>query len=220
MHLSHGRNIPMRRSQRAIAALAVSTLLAACGGRRTARATSTPVVPPEPGTYIDLQPGSSLIVVSPLQRSSIGSLTEIPTQTKVEGTSINITLTAGPGFIGYERSCYSSEPAKRRRSRALISAKRFEGGKLATVESVIEPFHLPRTAHHVRLVYLIRASKADHDMAVIGAPDLSTLNAVTREVQAGPADGCRTPVCQWIPAAIAVRPEKQPGCSLESTPAI
>jgi hypothetical protein len=106
-NLAHARNIPMRRAQLTIAALAVSTLLAACAARQNARATSTPTVPPEPGAYIDLQPGSSLIVVTPLQRSSIDS-------------HIEHHPLGGTGFHRLRaQSLRSREPSKRRRSRAI-----------------------------------------------------------------------------------------------------
>jgi hypothetical protein len=48
-------------------------------------------------------------------------------------------------------------------------------------------------------------------MAVVAAKQRDALEAMTRQVQANPAEGCRidrVAVCTWIPEGIAVRPER------------
>jgi hypothetical protein len=81
-------------------------------------------------------------------------------------------------------------------------------------ESQLQPiaplFQLARRPNYLRLIYLIRVSQADHNMAVAAASRLDALDAITRAVEANPADGCkvhRDASCWWIPDGIAVRPE-------------
>ena len=71
------------------------------------------------------------------------------------------------------------------------------------------PFQLPRGSNHVRLMYLIRLSNSDHDMAILAAKRLDELNAFTLRFRDHP-EICRSrgPVfCSWVPAGVAVRPE-------------
>ena len=64
----------------------------------------------------------------------------------------------------------------------------------------------------VRIVYLKRAAATVHDMALLAARDLPTLDALTTAVQATPETACqngRRAACQWVPAGIADRAETQ-----------
>lgn len=45
-------------------------------------------------------------------------------------------------------------------------------------------------------------------MAVLSARDLTALEELTTKVRSNPADGCKAG-CEWVPAGIAVRAEKQ-----------
>ncbi len=71
-------------------------------------------------------------------------------------------------------------------------------------------FELPENARYVRLLYVLRISHADHDMAVLATDKRETLDGFTREVQTNPSNACKIEpgtFCAWIPAGIAVRPE-------------
>jgi hypothetical protein len=62
----------------------------------------------------------------------------------------------------------------------------------------------------VRLIYLVRVSQADHDMAVAAAKGMDAVEALTRRVEANPVDACHDEqgaFCAWIPAEIAVVPQ-------------
>jgi hypothetical protein len=62
----------------------------------------------------------------------------------------------------------------------------------------------------LRLLYLQRASEADHNMAALGADRKDRLEALTRRVQTDPTaclGNVQPEVCLWIPVGIAVRPE-------------
>jgi hypothetical protein len=66
-------------------------------------------------------------------------------------------------------------------------------------------FELAAATRHVRLIYLTRASQADHDMAVIAGRTSGTVDELTRRIEADPSSACTaTPGCAWIPAGIAV----------------
>ena len=73
---------------------------------------------------------------------------------------------------------------------------------------------MPGRFLRVRLLCLQKVSDADHAMAVLAAPDSPRLAVLTRSVQASPETACRTnrgQYCEWIPAGVAVRPERPNG---------
>jgi hypothetical protein len=74
---------------------------------------------------------------------------------------------------------------------------------------------MPARARYVRLIYLVRVSDADHDMAVVASHNKSALDPLTAQVRANPAschEGGGT-FCAWIPAGIAVTPEMRVGAT-------
>jgi hypothetical protein len=83
----------------------------------------------------------------------------------------------------------------------------------AQPQSIAPLFRLPFAARLVRLIYLIRVSQSDHDMAVVAAGDIDALNALTLRVQSDPAGACHdepATFCSWVPQGIAVRAEGDP----------
>ena len=129
-----------------------------------------------------------------------------------------ITLRAKADFIGYETQYYA---VTRHGSGVRIGFARAQANKNGVLIAESRPsillFDLPRSARHVRLVYLQRLSSADHNMAVIGAPGLSDVSEMTAKIMAHP-DSCLSEgkqFCAWIPAGIAVRPEKPVGAGDE-----
>ena len=71
------------------------------------------------------------------------------------------------------------------------------------------PFRFPSGSSHVRLIYLIRRSDSDHDMAIVSSKHRDELNAFTVRFRAHP-ESCRPGgrvACSWVPAGVAVRPE-------------
>lgn len=79
----------------------------------------------------------------------------------------------------------------------------------------VQRVHAPRVAlfehmenSRVRLVFLMRVSDADHDMAIVSSDDLPTLNDITSQVTAqADCRSSRNGTCTWVPKGIAVRPE-------------
>ena len=87
-----------------------------------------------------------------------------------------------------------------------------EGQQSARSRPLAPLFHLPRSAKYVRLIFLTRVSRADHDIAVIAARESDDLDAMTRRVLDDPAGACQSQVgtyCAWVPRGIAVAPELQ-----------
>jgi hypothetical protein len=75
------------------------------------------------------------------------------------------------------------------------------------------PFALPAEAGHIRLIYLIRVSQLDHNMAIaVTKKKASTLDAFTDQFQRDPRV-CKDKgevSCRWVPMHVAVTPEKVP----------
>lgn len=182
--------------------LALACVFAGCSTHH-ARAPAAAAITPASSSYIDLEPGWRLRVVTPILKSGGYRLGAADLQ--VSGDTV--TLSAGPDFLGYELAYY----AVKARGVEFLSAQITRDGQTAPQpRPVARLFQLPRGVRHVRLIYLIRVSQADHDMAVAAAKDMNALDALTRRVMANPADGCKTErgaVCSWIPAGIAATPE-------------
>jgi len=158
--------------------------------------------------YVDLQPGWRLTVVTPILKS--GGYVVRTSPTNASGNAIE--LKADADFIGYEISRYLITA----RRNGVLNAK-FDSAQVtkdgrteAQPRSIVALFQLPSGVKYIRLIYLVRQSGADHNMAVVSAAQIEALDSITREVQKNPNEACqagRRATCLWIPAGIAVRPE-------------
>lgn len=207
-----------RPPRRIFVAMLALLAFASCSTRR-----QVAVVPPPAGadrTYIDLQPGWRLFVITPILRSGgyVVQSARTVTEAGSDGRSLNITVEAGPDFLGLERSYYSVDPRNARdaersagvRVRFQSAEKVVDGKTAAQQKPMVQLFNIPRRARYVRLLYLVRSSQADHNMAVLAAADPARLAELTAEVRRDPRTKCRESdkgYCSWIPAGIAVRPE-------------
>lgn len=182
--------------------LALASVLTGCAARN-ARAPASAVQSIGP-SYIDLEPGWRLRVVTPILKS--GGYRLKPTGQTVSGGTV--TLSVGDDFLGYEVAYYA---VKARNGVEFVSAETTRDGRTTPQpQPVAHLFQLPRGVRHVRLIYLVRVSQADHDMAVAAAKDMDALEALTRRVEANPVDACHDEqggFCAWIPAGIAVVPQ-------------
>ena len=150
----------------------------------------------------------ALRVVTPILKS--GGYRLRASRETVKGNTI--ALSAGDEFIGYETAYYAVNARRGTGVKIQFTSAEIAKAGQTTPQSrpLVALFHLPRWATHVRLIYLQRVSRADHDMAVAAAKDAVSLEAFTRAVQANPTGACnagRRTFCSWIPAGIAVRPE-------------
>jgi hypothetical protein len=200
------------RFMRAVLALAVA-LLTGCASHSVRSTAAAPAVPaPDPASFIDLQAGWRLHVVTPLTKSGgyVLHSTKRPKVTSEPG-KLAFTLPADPDFIGYQTAFYAVEA--RRHDGVRIAFTSAQDTKRGVTIPQAEPrpllFQLPNRARYVRLVYLARVSRADHDMAVVASTNRVLLDLLTIDIQAHPAacvDAEHT-FCSWIPAGIAVQPE-------------
>jgi hypothetical protein len=185
------------------ATLVLASLLTGCAARHARAPAAAAPLRAASSSYVDLAPGWRLKVVTPILKS--GGYRVVFTGETVDGN--NITLSAGDDFLGYEVAYY----AVKARSVEFLSAETTKDGHTASrLRPMVRLFELPRGVRHVRLIYLVRASQADHDMAMAAAKDMDALEALTRRVQANPVDGCYPgpgAFCAWIPAGIAVVPQ-------------
>jgi hypothetical protein len=186
--------------------LALAAVLTGCAARKVH--VDTPA--PDRADYIDLEPGWRLRVVTPVLRS--GGYQVRATAQTVSGNEI--ALSTGAEFLGYELAYY----AVRSRSRGGVSVEFLsaqivkEGKTYEQAQPLARLFELPRGARYVRLIFLTRVSRADHDMGVIAAQDAEARDALTRKVLADPAGRCqieRQTWCDWIPRGIAVSAERE-----------
>jgi len=157
--------------------------------------------------YIDIQAGWRLTVVTPILKSG-GYVLKTPDKP----TDSNAFTLAGTDFVGYEIAHYDVKGQRGKRVRVEFnSAEVTKEGKTQVQRQPIAPlFQMARRANYLRLIYLIRISQADHNMAVIAARTIDALDAITQEVQTNPADACKVDSrtsCVWIPEGIAVRAE-------------
>jgi hypothetical protein len=171
-----------------------------------------PVAPPttQIRTYVDLQPGWRIRVVTPVLKSGkyVTDFKEAPSS----GGAIELS---GDDFVGYETSYYRVSPAAQSGvSIAFVSSiATIQGHESLRSEPIVRLFKIPPTARHVRLLFLTRVSRADHNQAIVAAKEPDELDRLTELVEADPAKNCRaqsdSEYCEWVPEGIAVRAEKR-----------
>jgi hypothetical protein len=208
--------------------LCVSLILVASCSHRSSQP-SLPARSSEPSSYIDLEPGWRISVITPLTRSGVFTPQRRNSgEVKDSDGGLTMTLQADSDLIGYERSYYQVEALRRRNHRGGIRVKFAEAqnvidGKLTPSSKPRVPlFVLPDKTRYVRLLYLVRSSDSDHNMAVLAASTPEHLQALTGKVQHSPLQACtldQTHICVWVPAGIAVRPEKHLAASDNWVPA-
>lgn len=163
-------------------------------------------VPSPDQSFYNVKANDRLRVVVPLVKDG-GSLPHYGGQA-AQGTTI--TLSAND-LVGFETAHY--ETVARRGGRIqlrFMSAEQTKDGKTIALNTAPRlPFRLPSSPLHLRLVYFIRQSSADHNMAILGARQVERLQQFTAQLQAD-ATVCGKAAdvfCEWVPQGIAVRPE-------------
>lgn len=197
---------------------AVSILLAGCTAARK------PVTAPAYGlardhSYIDVEPGSRLRVVTPLLKSGgyrVRAAQDGPGATGPGGPTVQMRVDSD--FLGYELAYYAFDA--KGRVRLLSVEATVQGNKEPRTQPVAKLFGWPADARFLRLVFLTRASEADHDMAVLTARRYEDLDASTAKLTASPEEACRqNRYCSWIPGGIAVSVERLDSTSGKWAPA-
>lgn len=196
--------------------LAVMVSLGAC--RKTAPAPVPAPVRLATANSIDLEPGWRVSVVTPIQESGSFVVKSVVNEAKEKADAagvrkLEVAVKASPDLLGYEMSYYSVNA----RGRGGVAVA-FQSAT-ATIDGVSTPksspalrlFQLPSWARRVRILHLLRKSEADHNAAILAAKDAGELDRLTALVEGDPS-ACRSyraSICQWIPAGIAVRPERR-----------
>lgn len=143
--------------------------------------------------YQDLAPGAHLRVTLPLLKKGAAN------------------FTSAQNLIGFQLLHFQAEGDNTGKVQLnFISAEITKKGHTSIQRSAPPlPFPLPQTAQFIRLVFLLRASEADHNMAIIAAGNRNALELFTTQLNQNPA-ACQTAnnlFCTWVPQGVAVRPE-------------
>jgi hypothetical protein len=183
--------------------------LASCANKAHAPVAAAPVVkwPVKSPDFVDLLPDWKVREVTPIFAS--GGFVAKKGTAKEEGDITHLTITiSGSDFQGYETAMYSLQPKPGGGVDAKLES--VETNKSGQITKELKPrvllFQFPRRVRYIRLLYLLRVSTADHNMAILGSNDVDQLNDLTKQVQADPA-GCkdlRRAYCRWLPQGIAV----------------
>ena len=129
---------------------------------------------------------------------------------KVSGSGPNLTVTTTDDFTGYEEQYYSvhghaSDGVRVRCERADV----YENGrKTRRAGETLALFQPHRGNRYIRVVALVRVSKADHNMAIISANDRAALESATAAMtERAQCETTQAALCGWVPVGVAVRPE-------------
>ncbi len=180
--------------------------LTGCANKAHAPVATAPVVkwPVKSPDFVDLLPNWQVREITPILAS--GGFMVKGGSEKQEGLTITI---ADTDFEGYETALYSLPPKPGGGVDAKLES--VETNKAGRITKELKPrvllFHFPRQVRYIRLLYLLRVSTANHNMAMLGSNDVDRLNELTKQVQADPASGCRNmrrAYCTWVPQGIAV----------------
>jgi hypothetical protein len=159
-----------------------------------------------PVSFVDLQPGWRLRVITPLLASGKRRIEN----GKQEASGSTFTIRSDEEFLGYETDYYEVVGSGRGVTIQFRSAEVRKGDVVTRPERpTTDYFKEAQHSRHVRLVFLQRASSADHNMAVISSKRTGLLEKLTEMVETDPetCDVQARGTCFWIPAGIAVRPE-------------
>jgi hypothetical protein len=157
-------------------------------------------------SYLDLTSDWRLRILLPLAKEENSGVAA----NCVPGNG-NAMVCSAPNLIGYQMSYYSVDPAGGGSVRLRFTSAdiTIDGKKEPGSSAVQLPFALPTGAAHIRLIYLIRVSRSDHNMAIVGAQNPDALNVFTDRLNSDPSvcgqDG--EIFCTWVPEGIVLRPE-------------
>jgi hypothetical protein len=179
--------------------------LAGCS-RREIRPSLPPNINDGPPDYEDLRVDEVLQVVIPVLKSGATALNL--SDQKLDGTTMSLSAA---DLIGYETIRYAITGKRGDRVQLnFASAQITKNGASSPISEPPLPAFLPRRAEFIRLIYLQRLSEADHNMAIVASKHMDHLNTLTMEIRKN-SRACissQTVSCSWVPAGIAVRPEK------------
>lgn len=127
-----------------------------------------------------------------------------------------VTMKTGKDFEGYETDFYEVRAADTGLRISFRSAEIHanDGSRHGTAHPRVSIFDRLSNPQFVRLLFLTRSSDRDHDQAILAAWSTEQLDRLTSDVQSDPVEKCKIESdtsCVWVPAGVAVRPEKKRG---------
>ena len=203
------RRIEMAQKSTIVVVAIMTAALAGCVSRRPQPAPS-PVLN---RSYVDLQPGWRVRVITPILKSG-GFKVQTEQVKSVDGT---IEIKTGDDFVGYEVSYYAVEERDNGglAIRFVSAEVRVQGGKpVSKSKAAVSLFELPDSSRDVRLLFLTRVSKAEHDEAILSAPSIAEMDLLTTKVESNPLAECkvqREGLCLWVPQGLGVQVERRDG---------
>lgn len=158
---------------------------------------------PNPGVagYADLGAEHRLRVITPITAGP-GPILE---ETKISGTDskIDVVIKTTPNFLGYQTAWFSVAGGRLK----LRSAEDRQGDHVLDTHAPRFPLTVPKGTRYLRLFYLTRVSKSDHDIALMTAPDAHTMEERTRQFNERPDCSAFPPgVCIAVPKETAISP--------------
>jgi hypothetical protein len=165
-----------------------------------------PVISPD---FVDLLPEWGIREVTPIFPYAGFVARGLAQQ---EGTTITL---AGSDIEGYEIALYRLKPQDNDFvDMEIESVETTKGDQVTKEEMPRAPlFQYPGRVRYIRLLYLVRVSESDHNMAILASDDVDQLNALTKRAQADPDNGCKNELrayCTWVPQGIAVQVQRTP----------
>src|SRR6185312_10717577 len=161
-------------------------------------------------SFLDIQAGARLRVITPILKSGgyrAKTLTEI-----TPGDPHNLRV--GDEYIGYANDYYRAKPHGSGVRIEFQSAETVKQGKTAPQRHpMLELFRLPPQMRYVRLVYLARVSRTDHNTVILAGDTKASVVAATNQLQTGPDLGCQSSphtYCAWVPDGVGIQPESPP----------
>ncbi len=135
-------------------------------------------------SFLDLTPGGRLRIVMPVLKPGTSSV--VTGQGTQNGNTIVLSAT---NLLGYSSSYYAIEGRSKNRIKLRFALEEVtkDGVTKTETEPPQLPFALPQKTGHIRLIYLLRSSVSDHNMAIVAAAKQELLSTFTEQVQADPS---------------------------------
>ena len=187
-------------------AITVAVALTGCAVRTPHESTSAFI----DRSYVDLEPGWRIRVVTPILKS--GAFKVQTEQAQTSGSTV--ALKTADDFVGFEIDYYAVKASREHGSLIEFSSAEVKrnGKRTKGSQPLVPLFGLPERVHYVRLLFLTRESQTEHDQAILGASSLADLDTLMRRVESSPAENCKMQpegFCSWVPDGISVQPEKK-----------
>ena len=185
----------------------VLLLVAAAGCSNSIHTFKTPGAPANDDDYMDVDAGGKLLGVVPLLVSGGFRAADL-----VQEDGNHTFSFSSQDVIGYTVSNYAAVGKRGGpvRLRFTTAETTRDGKTIRELHAPSLPLQLPRGTEHIRLLYEIRLTRTDHNMAIVASKRLGALDEFTKRLEKDPSVcGATSEVfCSWVPTGVAVRAER------------